>query len=72
MVGGERQGFWDGLFDIFFLPIIQVGRWLSGKIARYNILVLTLNFVIEIPFQVFVEFIEQWRTFLREKKDEIH
>jgi hypothetical protein len=68
----SREGFWDGIFDMFSLPIIQVGRWLSGKIARYNILVLALTFLIEIPFQVFVVFIDQWRKFLKEKKEEIH
>jgi len=31
-----------------------------------------LNFLIEAPFQIFVEFLEQWRSFLREKKEEIH
>jgi len=72
LIGEHKEGFWDGLFDIFALPIIQVGRWLSSKVSRYNIVVVALNFIIEIPFQLFIEFIEHWRTFIREKKEEIH
>jgi len=71
MVEPIREGFLYNIFDIFSLPMIQVGRWLSGKLVRYNFLVLVLNFLIEVPFQMFVEFLEQWRSFLREKKDEI-
>ncbi|HEY4509402.1 MAG TPA: hypothetical protein VJC15_00215 [Candidatus Paceibacterota bacterium] len=72
MMEPSGEGFFYNLFDIFSLPMIQVGRWLSGKLVRYNIFVLALNFLIEVPFQMFVEFLEQWRGFLREKKDEIH
>src|SRR3989344_3489648 len=72
MVETTKEGFLYNVFDIFSLPMIQVGRWLSGQIGRYNVLVLVLNFLIEAPFQIFVEFLEQWRSFLREKKDEIH
>lgn len=72
MVESSSEGFFYNLFDIFSLPMIQVGRWLSSKLVRYNIFVLALNFLIEVPFQVFVEFLEQWRGFLKEKKEEIH
>ncbi len=72
MVGKEKEGFLQGLLDFFGLPIIQVGKWLSGQISRFNILILLLNVFIEAPFQVFVEFIEQLRTFWKEKKEEIH
>ena len=68
----EKEGMLHGLSDIFFLPIIRVGKLLSSQLARYNILVVFFNFIIEVPFQLFVEFFEQWRAFLKEKKEEIH
>ncbi|MCP6726594.1 MAG: hypothetical protein KJI69_00935 [Patescibacteria group bacterium] len=68
----EKEGILHGFLDIFFLPMIQVGKWLSGQLARYNILVVLFNFILEVPFQFFVEFFEQWRAFLKEKKEEIH
>ncbi|MDO8474443.1 MAG: hypothetical protein Q7S62_02785 [bacterium] len=72
LFGEQKQGFLYSVFDFFTLPLIEVGRWLSRKIARYNILVVFLNFLIEIPFQIFVEFLEHWRSFLKEKKEEVH
>lgn len=62
----------EAVFDLFALPLVRVGKWLSRQISRYNILILLLNFLIDIPFQVFVEFLEQWRALLKEKRDEIH
>jgi hypothetical protein len=72
MIEPENENFLNNVFDIFSLPMIQVGRWLSGQISRYNIILLGLNFLIEVPFQMFVEFLDQWRSFLKEKKEEIH
>ena len=72
MVEREKDGLLHNIFDVFSLPMIQVGKWLSGQFIKYNVLVIIFNFLIEVPFQIFVEFIEQWRNFLREKKDEIH
>ena len=67
----EKHTFLDGLFDFFSLPLVYAGKWLSGQIVKYNVVLLALNFFIEIPFQVFVEFLEQWRAFLREKREKI-
>src|SRR3989338_1184644 len=72
LIGDQKQGFLYSVFDFFTLPFIEVGRWLSRQVARYNILVVLLNFLIEIPFQIFVEFLEHWRSFLKEKKEEVH
>lgn len=72
MIEPTREGFLFHIFDIFSLPMIRVGRWLSRQLVHYNVLTLALNFLIEVPFQMFVEFLEQWRSFLREKKEEIH
>ena len=60
------------LMDFFFLPFIRTGRWLSKGLTKVNLIILLLTFVWEVPFQVFVEFLENWSSFLKEKKDEIH
>jgi len=72
MVEPERTGIIINIFDVLSLPMIQVGKWLSSQFVKYNVLVLIFNFLIEVPFQMFVEFVEQWRNFLKEKKEEIH
>lgn len=60
------------LMDFFFLPFIQTGSWLSKGLTKFNLIILLLTFVWEVPFQVFVEFLENWSSFLKEKKEEIH
>jgi hypothetical protein len=60
------------LIELFSTPVIRVGKWLSGQWAQYNIVVVIINFLIDMPFQRFVEFLEQLIQFLREKKEEIH
>ena len=67
----EKHTFLDGLFDFFSLPLVYAGKWLSGQLVRYNVVLLALNFLIEVPFQIFVEFLEQWRAFLKEKREKI-
>lgn len=58
--------------DFFFLPIINVGRWLSFKFSRINIFVFFFDFIIEAPFKIFIQVLEEWFSFLREKKEEIY
>lgn len=70
-VSERRESFLVFFIDLFSIPIIRVGKWLSGQWVKYNIIVVIINFLIDMPFQKFVEFLEQWREFLKEKKDEI-
>ncbi|MFH1423993.1 MAG: hypothetical protein ABIG29_03530 [Candidatus Nealsonbacteria bacterium] len=72
VVEKEKETFLHGLLDLFSLPIIQVGRWLSNQWAKYNAVAIIFNSLLDMPFQLFVEFLEQWRSFLREKKEKIH
>ena len=67
----EKDTFLNSLFDFFTLPIIIAGKWLSKKWAKLNI-ALMIAALIDMPFLVFVGFLEQWRYFLKEKKEKIH
>lgn len=58
--------------DPFALPIIQLGKWLTNKWKKYNIVAIFFSALIDMPFIIFIEFIEQWRYFLKEKKEKIH
>lgn len=66
-----KEGVGSFLFDIFSLPVAGVGRWLSNKWKKYNAITAFFNAMIDMPFTVFVEFLEQWRYFIKEKKEEI-
>ena len=68
----EKGTLLDFFIDLFSLPILRLGKWLSARFAKYNVIMVLLNSFIDMPFQVFVEFLEQWRSFLKEKKEEIH
>ncbi|PIZ57360.1 hypothetical protein COY23_01435 [bacterium (Candidatus Torokbacteria) CG_4_10_14_0_2_um_filter_35_8] len=67
----EKDSFFQSIIDIFALPIISVGRWLSKKWGKINIVAVIFNFLIDTPFLTFIEVLEQWRTFIQEKKEDI-
>lgn len=68
----ERETFIYFIFDPFAVPIIQLGNWLTIHWKRYNVISAFFSALIDMPFLIFVEFIEQWRYFLKEKKEKIH
>jgi len=68
----KPSGLLGFIFDILFLPVANIGRWLSNKWKKYNAIAAFFNALIDMPFLTFVEFLEQWRFFLKEKKEEIH
>ena len=68
----EKEGFLTMLLDLFALPFIQLGNWLTVRWRKYNVIAVFFNALIDMPFSIFVEFIEQWRYFLKEKKEIIH
>jgi hypothetical protein len=71
-VSKEKEGFSTMLLDLFALPFIQLGNWFTKSWKKYNIIAVFFNALIDMPFTIFVEFIEQWRYFLKEKKEKIH
>ncbi len=68
----EREGFFGFLADFFAIPIVELGKWLSAKWQKYNFISALFDIVVDMPFSIFVEFIEQWRYFLKERKESIH
>lgn len=67
----EKENFFTFMSDIFFLPMQGLGRWISHKWKKYNAVAAFFNALIDMPFSVFVEFIERWRYFIKERKEEI-
>ncbi|HQC49653.1 MAG TPA: hypothetical protein PLN57_00795, partial [bacterium] len=57
------------LVDLFYMPIILVGRWLSNKMSRLNIFVFIFDFIIEAPFKILVNVAEDWTKYVRERRD---
>jgi len=67
----NRDGFLSFIVDILFLPVAGLGRWLSNKWKKYNAIATFFNALIDMPFSVFVEFLERWRYFIKERKEDI-
>lgn len=59
------------VIDFFSLPILRAGQWLSHSISRINIFIFLFDFVIETPYKIFLNVLEEWFAFLKEKKEEL-
>lgn len=67
----RRENLFLLLLSFFSLPILRVGQWLSKKVPKINLIIFILDFIIEAPFKIFVEAVEEWFSFLKEKREEI-
>jgi len=57
--------------DFLYLPFVVVGRWMSEKYAKVNIVALVLDMVIELPMKTVIRLVQQWGVFISSKKDEL-
>jgi hypothetical protein len=67
----EKEGFLSFMADVFFLPVQGLGKWISTKWKKYNAVAAILNAIVDMPFSVFVEFLEKWRYFIKERKEDM-
>ncbi len=68
----EKESFLLLFIDPFAIPVVQLGKWFTNKWKRYNIVAVFFSALIDMPFTLFIEFIEQWRYFIKEKKEKLH
>ncbi len=68
----ERGSVVTMLIDLFSIPLAKVGQWFSDKWKEYNILSVFFTALVDAPFSMIVTIIEDWRSFLRDKRSEIH
>lgn len=66
-----REGFLSFLFDLFTLPILKAGQWLTKTFSRINAVVFIFDFLIEAPFKRIVEIFEEWVRYMREEKQKL-
>ncbi|MFA6296815.1 MAG: hypothetical protein WC663_05650 [Patescibacteria group bacterium] len=67
----EKENIITFIFDIFTLPILRFGRWISNTFSRVNVFIFIMDFLIEAPFQLMIEIIEDWIVYIKEKREEI-
>jgi len=67
----ERETILTPFTDFFFMPILSIGKFLSTEIAKINFFIFIFDFLIEAPFKLVFEIVEEWISFVRQRKDEI-
>ncbi|MBI4990746.1 hypothetical protein HZB96_01485 [Candidatus Gottesmanbacteria bacterium] len=68
----DKEGPLTPILDLFFLPVMRVGQWLSGEVlTKFNFLIFIFDFIIEMPLKAIVEVVDEWVHFVRLKKEEI-
>lgn len=67
----EKETFFRPFIDFFLMPFLSVGKILSTGISRLNFLGVVLDFLIEAPFKLIIEVIEEWVNFMRARREEI-
>lgn len=65
------QGGLAALRDFIYTPFVLVGRWISDKYSRVNIVALVLDMAIELPLKTFLRLTRQWTRFLSDKNDRL-
>jgi hypothetical protein len=66
-----NQGAISLIRDFLYAPFIFVGRRISYRFARMNIIAQILDIVIELPLKTILRLMRQWTIFLNNKKDEL-
>ena len=67
----EKESILTPVVDFFFMPILSIGKFLSTEIARLNFFIFIFDFLIEAPFKLVFEIVEEWISFVRQRKEEI-
>lgn len=67
----EREGFVSTLFSFIGLPVLEFGRWLARNIQQVNVFLFFMDRVLEAPFKLLIDIIEDWFAFVRDRKEEI-
>lgn len=57
--------------DFLYMPFVVVGRYLSDKYARVNVIALMLDMLIELPLKTILRLFRQWSAFISAKKDQL-
>lgn len=59
------------IVDFFSIPILRAGRWLSQTMSRINVFIFFFDFIVEAPFKIFLNVLEEWSAFMKDKKDQL-
>ncbi len=64
----EKENVISALIEFIFFPIIEIGKLLSKIFSSINVTTFIFDFFIETPFKTVIEILEEWFSFLKERK----
>lgn len=67
----EKPSILSPVVDFFFMPMLSLGKFFSSEIAKLNFFIFIFDFIIEAPFKLIFEVVEEWISFVRKRKEEI-
>ncbi|NTU74468.1 hypothetical protein HGB07_10180 [Candidatus Roizmanbacteria bacterium] len=67
----EKDSAFTPVVDFFFMPILSIGKFLSTEISKLNFFIVIFDFIIEAPFKLLIEIVEEWISFVKARKEEI-
>jgi len=65
----KKENLFSFLADLFYMPIIMAGKWLSNNVSKVNVFIFIFDFIIEAPFKILVDIAEEWTKYIKERKD---
>lgn len=68
----EDTTFGESLIDVFSIPIAKLGQWFASKWKEYNFVSVFFTALVDMPFSTFIEIIEEWRSYIKDRKAGIH
>lgn len=67
----KKPGLISFIVDFLSVPMIDFGRELSMRATQINIFLFIMDALIEAPFKVVLGLIEEWFSFVRERKEDL-
>ena len=67
----EKPSVLSPIVDFFFMPLLSMGKFFSSEIAKLNFFIFIFYFIIEAPFKLIFEVVEEWISFVKKRKEEI-
>ena len=69
MIVERKENLLTFIVDLFYMPIILVGKWLSSNVSKINVFIFIFDFILEAPFKILVEIAEDWTKYVRERRE---
>lgn len=67
----RSEGAMSAIASFLFLPMLEFGRFLTQNISQLNFLLFLMDRVLEAPFKLLIDVVEEWFVFVRDRREEI-